>query len=62
MKPQHTGATTHDLTTWGTADYETNQNLAATNPAAAPPGAPVPASSNDQHLPDQTTNTHRLAA
>ncbi|CAM5688344.1 hypothetical protein SANTM175S_04266 [Streptomyces antimycoticus] len=37
MTPQHTGATTHDLTTWDAADFETSQVFAATNPAAAIP-------------------------
>ena len=49
MTPQHTGSTPTDLTTWGAADFETNQNLAATDPAAARPADPQPAPA-DIHL------------
>lgn len=61
MKPQHTGATTHDLSTWSPADFETSQNLAATNPAAAIPGAPVPTAANSDEQP-APADAHRLAA
>jgi hypothetical protein len=59
MTPQHTGATADDLTTWGTADPETNQNLAATNPPTA-----RPVTDDDEHAlrHDTTNRTHRLAA
>ncbi|GHJ34326.1 hypothetical protein ACFV4E_22935 [Streptomyces hygroscopicus] len=64
MKPQHTGARTHDLSTWGTADLETSQHLAATGQTtAAQPGTPVPtATSSDEHTPAAPANAHRLAA
>ncbi|WP_448333464.1 hypothetical protein [Streptomyces sp. DSM 41534] len=66
MKPQHTGATTHDLSTWGTADIDTSQHLAATGQTtAAVPGTPVPTAPNtssSEHTPAESTNTHRLAA
>ncbi|MFI0822214.1 hypothetical protein ACH4TX_41740 [Streptomyces sp. NPDC021098] len=57
MTPQHAGATATDLTTWDSADFDTSQIFAATNPAAAIPGAPVPPP-DPQDLPD----THHIAA
>ena len=68
MQPQHTGATTHDLTSWGPADLEANQHFAAsTNPTAALPGAPVrtaASSSDDEHMPTAPApaDAHQLAA
>lgn len=57
MTPQTTGAHTDDLTTWLNGDLETNQVFAATNPAAAIPGAPIPPSN-----PPDTDTAHQLAA
>ncbi|MFD8384347.1 hypothetical protein ACFV2X_38495 [Streptomyces sp. NPDC059679] len=41
MIPQHTGSTPTDLTTWGAADFETQQNLAAIHPDLAIPGIDI---------------------
>lgn len=50
MTPQHTGATADDPRTWGAADMETSQNLAAIgSPAARPIDPPPPTCSDDAH-------------
>lgn len=49
MTPQHTGATTHDISSWGDADYETNQNLASIHSLDARPEDPAPSTPADVH-------------